>query len=113
MKTALPFSIAARSVRAACPAALDAAKRRANAASSGFTRRFLARLRHDVDQVRLTAPDDVDAALDCCAEVLRIRDRARRAYSQALRQLREVDVRIPEPEPILRALEATAPHQRR
>ena len=40
----------------------DAQQSRADATSSLFTRDPLARLRHDVDQIRLAAFHDVDAA---------------------------------------------------
>ena len=75
--TLLPFSTVARSMRGGSAAASDARQSRADAASSCFMRESSTRLRHDVDQVRLAALHDADAAAEGGGEVLGVRDRPR------------------------------------
>src|SRR5262245_42717921 len=64
------------------------------------------RLSHDVDQIRLAVLDDLEPAANRACEILRVRDRAGCRDAEALRHLREVDVRIAEPEACVREIEA-------
>ena len=66
----------------------------------------LPRLRHDVDERRLTAFDDVKGSSNSRREIIGVRDRALRVDAHPLRDLREVDVRILDRRPDVSARDA-------